>query len=137
VSGEASLGRAARAEAVLRALEPRVRPGERPEDVLIDHHLVSARDLALELATVTGLPLVGLRDYVPDPTLLLYVPLSIATQERLCPLELIGDVLRLAAASPDADLSYLRSRFPNLQVELVLAPRDEILTALRAAAAAM
>ena len=134
--GPALSARSQRGEAVLRALEPRARAGERPEDVLIDHNLVPARDLALQLAGTTGLPLVGLRGFEPDPKLFLYIPVSVAVQERICPLVLVGDSLKLASAYPDPDLSYLRSRFPNLLLEVVLAPRDEILAALRDAAAA-
>lgn len=129
--------RRARGEAVLRALEAVARPGERAEDVLLDRSLVRDRDLALELSAATGLPLVGLRDFAPDARLFLYVPISVATQERVCPLVLVGDSLKLASAVPDPDLSYVRGRFPNLQVELVLAPRGEILAALRHAAASV
>ena len=51
------------------------------------------------------------------------------------PLVLVDDSLVVASAFVDADLSYLRERFPNLAVALVVSPRREILEALRRVAA--
>jgi hypothetical protein len=120
-------------ETLLRMLSARARPGERPEDVLIDLGLVSDRELAFQLSHASGRPLVGLRGFVPDPKLFLYVPLSLAASERICPLSLRGDRLELASVFLDPDLSYLTERFPNLELELVLAARDDVLAALQLA----
>ena len=76
------------------------------------------------------LPLVGLRGFVPDEKLFLYVPVTLAQRERICPLVLVGDSLKLATAYLDPDLSYVRGRFPHLELELVIAARSEILAAL-------
>lgn len=127
--------RSLQGEALLRALAPRARPGERPEEVLLDLGVVPDRDLALELALASGLPLVGLRDFVPDAKLFLYLPVSVALAQRVCPIVLVEDSLKLATAFLDPDLSYVSGRFPNLHLDLVLAPRDEILEALRHTAA--
>jgi hypothetical protein len=107
------------------------RPEERAEDVLLDLKLVDDETLALALAFRSGRPYQGLRDFMPDERLFLYLPLSVAMKERLLPLVLIGDSLAVASAFVDADLSYLRDRFPNLAVALVISPRREILEALR------
>jgi hypothetical protein len=107
------------------------RPEERAEDVLLDLKLVDDESLALALAFRSGRPYQGLRDFVPDERLFLYLPLSIAIKERLVPLVLVGDSLTVASAFVDADLSYLRDRFPNLALTLVISPRREILEALR------
>jgi hypothetical protein len=107
------------------------RPGERPEDVLLDLQLVDDRRLALALALRSGLRFEGLRDFTPDERLFLYLPLSIAMAERLLPLALSGDTLVVATAFVDADLSYLSRNFPNLEVEQVIAPRNDILEALQ------
>ena len=56
--------------------------------------------------------------------------MPIAIRERVCPLVLIGDSFKLASAFLDPDLSYLERRFPNLSVDLGIAPRSEILEAL-------
>jgi hypothetical protein len=117
-------------EALLGALGPRTRPGERPEEVLLDLGIVSDRDFALELSLRAGLPMSGLRGFVPDEKLFLYVPVSLAQRERVCPLVLVGSSLKLATAYLDPDLSYVRSRFPHLELELVVAARSEILAAL-------
>jgi MshEN domain len=107
------------------------RPDERAEDVLLDLKLVDDEGLALALAFRSGRPYQGLRDFIPDERLFLYLPLSIAVKERLLPLVLADDSLVVASAFVDADVSYLRERFPNLAVVLVISPRKEILEALR------
>jgi hypothetical protein len=117
-------------EALLGALAPRTRPGERPEEVLLDLGIVADRDFALELSLRAELPLVGLRGFVADEKLFLYVPVTLAQRERICPLVLVGDSLKLATAYLDPDLSYVRGRFPHLELELVIAARSEILAAL-------
>ena len=122
--------RGVQVEAVLNALERRARPGERPEEVLLDLGLVDGRDFALELAARAGLPYGGLRDFIPDPRLFLYVPVATAVAERVCPLVLVDDSLKLASAYLDPDLAAVRLRFPNLELSLVIVPRDELLVAL-------
>jgi hypothetical protein len=123
---------AARRVAVLGLLDAiATRPGERPEDVLLDLKLVDDRRLALALALRSGLRYEGLRDFVPDERLFLYLPLPIATAERLLPIALTDDTLVVATAFVDADLSYLQRMFPNLQLERVIAPRNDILEALQ------
>lgn len=109
----------------------RSRPGERPEEVLLDLGLLDEGDLALELAFRSGHSFEGLRGFRPDPSLFLYLPFATALAERVCPLELRGDLLRVASAYLDPDLELLHSRFPNLEFELVVAPRSEILEAIR------
>lgn len=125
------------ARALLAALGRRGRPGERPEEVLLDLGIVSDRDLALELSFVSGRPLVGLRDFMPDERLFLYVPLPLAQSQRVCPLVLVEDSLKVASAFLDPDLGPVRERFPNLRIEVVIAARDEILEALHRVAAAV
>ena len=126
-----SIGRASVQEsAVLESLARRARPGERPEELLFDLGLLEEHDFALEIASRAQRPFAGLRDFVPDPRLFVYLPVPIAIRERVCPLVLIGDSLKLASAFLDPDLSYLERRFPNLTVELGIAPRSEILEAL-------
>lgn len=122
-------------DAMVRALARSARPGERPEEKLLDLGLVDERELALELAASSGRSYTGLRGFVPDPTLFLYVPVAKAVQERVCPLLLIGDSLKLASAYLDPDLASVSARFPNLGLDLVVAPRSEILEALRLVAA--
>lgn len=116
--------------AILESLARRARPGERPEELLFDLGLLDERDIALEIAARAGRPFTGLREFVPDPRLFVYLPLPIATRERVCPLVLIGDSLKLASAFLDPDLSHLERRFPNLALDLTIAPRSEILEAL-------
>lgn len=117
-------------DAVLRALLRRS-AGGRVEERLLDLGLVDERDLALELAASSGRPFNGLRGFRPDPALFLYVPLALALQERVCPLLLVGDSLKIASAYLDPDLSSVRGRFPNLELDLVVGARSEILAALR------
>lgn len=114
---------------LLDAIESR--PGERPEETLLDLGLVEDRRLALSLALHSGRRFEGLRGLVVDPRLFLYLPLSVAVRERLVPITLAGDRLVVASAFLDPDLGYLSGRFPSLQVDLVIAPRNEILEALQ------
>lgn len=81
---------------------------------------------ALDVALRHGLPYTGLRDFEPDPRLFHYVPLTYALQHRLLPMLVVGDTLKVACASPDPDLSLLRTRFPYLAVDIVIAPGPEI-----------
>ncbi len=117
-------------EAIFESLARRARPGERKEELLFDLGLVSEHEFALEAAAKAGLPFAGLRGFEADPRLFVYLPLPIALRERVCPLLLVGDSLKLASVYPDPDLSYLERRFPNLRVDLTLAPRAELLRAL-------
>jgi hypothetical protein len=116
--------------AILESLARRARPGERSEELLFDLGLLDEHDFALEIASRAGRAYAGLRDFVPDPRLFVYLPLPIAVRERVCPLVLIGDSLKVASAFLDPELSHLEGRFPNLTVELGIAPRSEILAAL-------
>ena len=117
-------------EALFDSLARRARPGERPEELLFDLRLLDEHDFAHELAGRTGRQFTGLRGFDADPRLFFYLPLPIAMRERLCPLVLVADSLKLASAYADPDLSYLARRFPSLQVELAIAPRSEIVEAL-------
>jgi hypothetical protein len=113
----------------------RARPGERAEDVLLDLGIVSEPELAVQLALSAGFPFEGLRGFIPDPRLFLYVPLATALSERICPLVLVGDSLKLASAYLDPDLLAIEMRFPSLEIEIVVSPRSELLEALRFVAA--
>lgn len=117
-------------KAILESLARRARPGERPDELLFDLGLLDEHDFALEIASRADRPYAGLRDVVPDPRLFVYLPVPIAVRERVCPLVLIGDSLKLASAFLDPDLSYLERRFPSLSVDLRISPRSEILAAL-------
>jgi hypothetical protein len=117
-------------EAIFESLARRARPGERPEELLFDLGLISEQEYALEAATKAGLRFSGLRGLEADPRLFVYLPLTIAMRERVCPILLVGDSLKLASAYLDPDLSYLTRRFPSLHADLMISPRSEILAAL-------
>jgi Type II secretion system (T2SS), protein E, N-terminal domain len=107
------------------------RPGERPEDVLLDLKLVDDHALALALAVRSGRPFAGLRHVTVDHRLFLYLPLHLAQRERVVPLGREDDCLTVASAYLDPDLSSLAERFPSLEVRLVVSPRVEVLEALQ------
>lgn len=81
---------------------------------------------ALDIALRHGLPYTGLRDFEPDVRLFHYVPLPFATQHHIVPLLIVGDTLTVASATPNPDLSLLKTRFPYLGVDIVIAPGPEI-----------
>jgi Type II secretion system (T2SS), protein E, N-terminal domain len=83
-------------------------------------------DEALALAFRSGLPFVGLRDHAPDPDLDRIVPPDAACTARALPLAAEADHIRLAVADPDADLSALDPFLTGRQVDLALAPREEL-----------
>lgn len=87
-------------------------------------------DDALRLALQSGLPFSGLRGFEVDPRLLHYVPLKHAREALVAPMILIGNALKVASATPDPDLAPVRDHFPNLTVEIVIAPAAEIDAAL-------
>jgi hypothetical protein len=107
------------------------RPGERPEDVLLDLKLVDDHALALALAFRSGRPFAGLRLVTPDHRLFLYLPLHLAQRERVVPLTLEDDCLTIASAYLDPDLTSVEDRFPSLDVRLLVSPRVEVLEALQ------
>jgi hypothetical protein len=82
--------------------------------------------VALDVALQHHLPYTGLRDFEPDPKLFHYVSITYAVQHRVVPLLVVGDTLKVAASRPDPDLSLLRTRFPYLAVDIVIAPAPEI-----------
>lgn len=86
---------------------------------------------ALAIALDAGLPYTGLRDFTPDPRLFSYVPPALAAREVVVPVILVGDTLKVASARPKPDLSLVRSRFPYLTVDIVIAPATEIDLALQ------
>jgi hypothetical protein len=86
---------------------------------------------ALAIAMGSGLAYSGLRDFRPDPKLFHYVPPALAARESVVPVILVGDTLKVASARPDPDLSLVRSRFPYLSVDIVIAPAGEIAQALQ------
>lgn len=81
---------------------------------------------ALDLALSHGLAYTGLRDFEPDPRLWHYIPVSFAVSNRVVPMLIVGDTLKIASADPDPDLSHLKTRFPALAVDIVIAPAPEI-----------
>jgi hypothetical protein len=83
-------------------------------------------DEALALAFRSGLPFVGLRDHASNPDLDLIVPPDAARTARALPLAAQDDHIRLAVADPDADLSALNPYLTGRQVDLALAPREEL-----------
>jgi Type II secretion system (T2SS), protein E, N-terminal domain len=107
------------------------RPGERPEDVLLDLKLVDDRALALALAFRSGFPYRGLRHFAPDHRLFLYLPVHVAQRERVCPLELDDGELLVASAYLDPDLTHVTERFPGVSISLAVSPRSEVLEALQ------
>ena len=81
---------------------------------------------ALDVALQHGLPYTGLRDFELDERLFHYVPMPFAVQHRILPLLIVGDTLKVACAAPDPDLTLLKTRFPYLAVDIVIAPGPEI-----------
>lgn len=80
-----------------------------------------------------GLRTTSLRDFTADPRMWHYLPLHEALELRVVPMTIIGDRLQVASATPDPDLDGLRRHFPVLQIDVVLAPADEIDRVLAAA----
>jgi hypothetical protein len=91
---------------------------------------VTQTEDALATAFRTGLPFVGLRDHAHDPDLDRLIPRDAARAARAIPLTADDDRIRLAVADPDTDLSTLDRYLAGRQVDLALAPREEIDTIL-------
>ena len=78
------------------------------------------------MALQHGLAYTGLRDFEPDPRLWHYIPVSFAVSNRVVPMLVVGDTLKVASAEPNPDLTQLKTRFPALAVDIVIAPAPEI-----------
>lgn len=85
---------------------------------------------ALTLALERELPYEGLRGIKPDPNLRLYLPAAVARTTDIVPLALEENILRVACATPEADLEPISTRFPRLALEVCISPADEIRTVL-------
>jgi hypothetical protein len=85
-------------------------------------------DDAVRIAFEAGLPFTGLRDFRPDERLWGRVAPEWAVRERVVPLVVVGDRLKVAAARPDPDLSALAGAYAG--VDVVIAPAAEIDAAL-------
>jgi Type II secretion system (T2SS), protein E, N-terminal domain len=83
-------------------------------------------DEALAIAFRSGLPYVGLRDHAHDPALDRIVPPAAARTARVIPLAAADDHIRLAVADPDTDLSALDRYLTDREVQLAVAPREEL-----------
>jgi len=94
--------------------------------------VTAAERAALAIALDRGLPYAGLRDLEPDPNLLLYVPQAMATTGQVVPLSREENVLELACAQADTDLSPIRTRFPRLRLEVCISPAGDVRTLLGA-----
>jgi hypothetical protein len=79
-----------------------------------------------QTAANAGLPFTALDGFVADPRMFHYLPLRAALELRVLPMTLIGDRLQVAAATATPDLVALRRHYPNLQVDLVVAPAEAI-----------
>ena len=102
------------------------RPGERPEEILVDLGLVDDRRLALSLAFHSGRRFEGLRDVAVDHRLFLYLPLSLAQRERVVPLVLFDGTLVIASrvARPGPRLRVRPLPEPAARARRVAAQRD-------------
>jgi hypothetical protein len=95
---------------------------------------------AIQASIESGVPYVGLRNLAVDPTLLHYVPLSVALEHWVVPLYVNDHALTVASPGPDPNLAPIARRFPNLSIEIVLATKAELAELLgryEAAAAAL
>ncbi|HWH43667.1 MAG TPA: glycosyltransferase [Thermoleophilaceae bacterium] len=108
-------------------------PGETPEQRVVRLGLVGDLELAREVAAATGRRVVRIDDLRPDPMLFLYIPLARAERARAVPLVMVGDTLTIASAGADPELGDIEAQFPNLHVELVVAPHGDVDRALAAA----
>ncbi|WP_205696579.1 hypothetical protein [Conexibacter sp. SYSU D00693] len=83
-------------------------------------------DPALAIAHAAGLPYSGLRDVTPDARLLRYVPPRVAREQKVVPVVLVGDTLKVASATAHPDLHAVTDAFPGLTIDLVVAPEPEM-----------
>jgi hypothetical protein len=83
-------------------------------------------DDALALAFRARLPFVGLRDHEHDPELDRNIPPEAARAARVIPLGADGDHLRLAVTDPETDLTVLTPYLAGRDVQIAIAPRDEL-----------
>ncbi|WP_354699412.1 hypothetical protein DSM112329_05128 [Paraconexibacter sp. AEG42_29] len=67
-----------------------------------------------------------LQDFEADPRMWHYLPLHEALEQRVVPMTIIGNRLQVASATPDPDLAVLHRHFPALQIDVVIAPANEI-----------
>jgi len=69
-------------------------------EILIKNGLVSERQLAIAVSTQLDLPLISFDDITPSKEAMELVPINIAKRLEIIPVDLDGDILRVAIAEP-------------------------------------
>ncbi|MBI1290404.1 type II/IV secretion system protein [bacterium] len=101
--------------------------GDRLEQVLLKHSLISEEDLLQGVARAMHLPYRKLGDLKPDADAVRLVQPKVAEHYGIVPLELAGDVLTIASSDPH-DMYMLDElrRVLELEIDLVVASKSEI-----------
>ena len=107
--------------------------GRRLGTILVEQGVIDDRALAEALAKQFEIPLADLRHEVPQPDATRLISESSARSLTLIPLRLESGKLHVVLADPlDTRVAELLAALPVDEVELHLAPADEIRTAINA-----
>jgi type IV pilus assembly protein PilB len=120
-------------EALAGALNLQKESGRQLGAILVEQGVLGARELNRALATQLGLQAVDLRRERPTPEALALVSEEVARRFNIVPLRLTGDVLAVAISDgSSAEVREALRRLEVSEVEVFLAPLDDLLTSLNA-----
>jgi type IV pilus assembly protein PilB len=72
-------------------------------ETLVKLGFIEERDIVIALVVQCGLPYIAINKYSVDGAILKLIPKEIAQQERVVPLDRIGDVLSIVMMNPLSD----------------------------------
>lgn len=115
------------ADTLREALTAEDRSGQRLGARLLAAGAIDEATLAAVLSEQLGVPLVSLRDIVPEPEALAKLSEPVARSHKALPLRIDGDVLEVVVADPTAGATTELAAAAGMPVRLVLGTESELL----------
>ena len=96
-------------------------------EILVKLNYLDERDIVVALVVQCGLPYISVNKYTIDPAVLKLIPVEIARQYHVIPLDRIGDVVSVVMTNPLTDA--LRAKLESItscQVATFISTKTEI-----------
>lgn len=111
--------------------EQRHRPGTHLGELLVQMKLVKQGDIYIAMARKLGIPIVSIKNHIPQPEAMAEISAEIALQYTVMPLAIINNKLVVAMENPlDIKTIELLQFHISHHIEVVIASHDELNHAL-------